>query len=193
MQPQRWTPGGDVRLSVAPLNYVKCVKNAERDKRIKELHEFHAALSELVNFSDSENRRYSSPPTIVPKPAFQSEWGAARAKVDRLSARAAHTLESVGVGVTFKPAGTMQTVPVNPAASWSTMLSERPMFSPADLESCIIKAIGALEADLGSSTEPRKEPIPGARHVPTIVAGIIIGVVSTVAGGLILWWIGVGR
>ena len=169
------------------------MKKAEREKRIEELKEFRVALIELVNVSEGVHRSYSGPATLVPRPGCEAEWGAARAKVDRLSVRAAHTLASVGVGVTFKPAGTMQTVAVNPAGSWSTMLTDRPMFSPHDLESCIVKAVGALEADLGSSSEPTKEPIPGARHVPTIVVGIIIGAGSTVVGGLILWWLGVGR
>ncbi len=169
------------------------MKKVEREKRIRELYEFRAALGELLAVSDAEERSYSGPPTIVSKPGHHGDWVAARAKVDRLAARAAHTLQAVGVGMSYKPAGTMQTVAVNPAASWATMLGDRPMFSPHDMDACLNQAIGALEANLGSSSEPTRAPIPGARHVPTIVVGIVIGAGSTVAGGLILWWLGVGR
>lgn len=176
-----------------PSTSVEFVKKVEREKRIQELYEFRAALGELLAVSDGEERSYSGPPTIVPRPGLYSEWAAARAKVDLLAARAAHTLQAVGVGMSYKPPGTMQTVPVNPAAAWATMLGDRPMFSPIDMDACLNQAIGALEANLGSSSEPAREPMPGARHVPTIVVGIIIGAGSTVGGGLILWWLGVGR
>ena len=169
------------------------MRRAEREKRIQELRDFHEVLGELIMVSDAEDLSYSGPPTLVSKKGCQAEWGAARAKVDRLAPRAAHTFLAVGVGMSYKPPGTMQRVPVNPAASWATMVSDRPMFSPSDMEACINQAIGALEANLGSSSEPAREPIPGARHVPTIVVGLTIGVASTVASGLILWWLGVGR
>jgi len=169
------------------------MRQRERMARISELQEFHAALCRLVDESDYEARSYSGPPTIVPRSGRSHQWAAARANVDRLAARAAHTLQAVNVGIAHKRPGEMVPVPVNPAATWATLLSDRPMFSVEDLEACINQAIGGLEAGLARSGGSGRASHDGNRHASNILVGVIVGVVSTVVGGLILWSLGVGR
>jgi hypothetical protein len=156
------------------------VKKAEREKRIQELQDFHAALGEFLAVSQAFQDYYLGPLMAAPIPGMESEWGVALAKVDRLAMRAARTMKAVASAVEWKPAGTHpdNVKRINPAANWAAIVSRSPMFRPDVLEACISQAIGALEADLGSSSEPRKELLPGARHVPTIVVGIVISVAS---------------
>lgn len=185
MAPPRnpWTSVGwesELHPGVTPLNYDSNVKKADRGKRIQELHEFGDAINELLGVSRPIQDSYLGPPIVAPIPGMEVEWAGAKAKADRLSMRAAHTMAAAGSVVEWKPPGThpANRQRINPAANWATIVTRSPMAVAAVLMTCINQALGALEDGLGSSSEPAKESLPSARHVPNIVVGIIIAVAS---------------
>lgn len=92
--------------------------------------------------------------------------------------------------VDWKPRGTFQTQPVNPAQAWSTILDWDPMFGVDVILACCNQALGILEMRADYEQEERDER-QHARHrsSPRIAAGHLAGILKWaggVAGALVV-------
>lgn len=161
----------------------------ELKRHADSLVQFDRALSELFNLSKPDRDHWDGP-TIEPKPGRESDWFAAKAKVDRLSYKAARAYDVAGVVINWKPRGTMATSPINPATNWATILGPDPSFSPADLGSCTNIALGSLEDQTQNPPKRQRTRDPSLGSMSTPIRAIIV----TVIGGLIVagiaYWLG---
>lgn len=65
-----------------------------------------------------------------PKPGHEAQASRLTAEVASLAGAAAEAFVVSGQHIEYKPPGTMQTQPVNPALVWSTMFDTLPMLDP---------------------------------------------------------------
>ena len=163
------------------------MKRSEAERRIKALVEFHNAVGDvlkLTDFADDGLGRASRP-----KPGREHEWMAAKAKADRLVAGAARSYALVNATISYKPRGTWDRYPVNPASHWATLLSDDPMFGPDLLDTMTNQAVGAYENAVEDPPQRDRLTIEGF-SLPGWLGALAI----TVIGGLIVaglaYWLG---
>jgi hypothetical protein len=84
-------------------------------------------------------------PRWTPKPGRQAEAERLAATVARLAGPAAEALNLSGSLFNYKPPGTWQTQPANPALLWSTMLTDDAMLDPQLMEVACAQGLGLLE------------------------------------------------
>ena len=144
-----------------------------------------------------------------PKPNRQSEAERILNELTRLAGPAAVAFDLSGVSIDYKPPGTMQTRPVNPALAWSTIFDEMPVLDPSLMVIVGRQALGLLEHRereqaarqrglIGAlawflTLAPRVREAAGlpARsaqgHVVTWITVILQGLIVTVVGGVLIY------
>ena len=106
------------------------------------LHRFLSAMEQQHN-----GFLYDSPATWTPRAGQEEEAARLRAEVDRLTGRAAYGFAAAGSVIHWSPRGVpaWQTMPVNPAAGWPTILDPDPNFDVDAILTCARQALGILE------------------------------------------------
>lgn len=145
-----------------------------------------------------------SPRTWTPRAGQEAEAGRLRAEVDLLTGRAAYAFAAAGSVIDFKPRGAFewQTIPVNPAASWPTILGSDPRFDVDVILACARQAVGILEMKAEEAEEYESRPVrralgrlarltgsglrPAARWTIRGAGGLIL----VVAGAGLTHWLG---
>ena len=148
-------------------------------------------------------------PRWEPKPGRESQAERTISELTRLAGAAAEAFDASGVGIDYKPPGTMQTRPVNPALIWSTIFDEMPMLDPSLMAIVGRQALGLLEhrareqaarqrGFIGAlawffTLAPRVREAAGlpARSAPgqvvTWITVIVQGLIVTVVGGVLIY------
>jgi hypothetical protein len=165
-------------------------------RRQQQIAEFAAGLVRLLDVVAPDGGSFSGYPSWAPQQGYAQEAGRRAAEVDRFAGGAALALSSVGAIIEWKPRGTMQTRPINPASAWRTILDGDPMFPPDMILSVCNQAIGALDA-VATEAEEREASLgrklarvlPGSRGRKGDGHGILVAIVVTVAGGLIVTYL----
>lgn len=168
-----------------------------KGQHLAAIQRFHSAIAELLEVSDFEQRSWGGGPTPVPKPGQAPEWNSRKAMVDRSAPAAARAFVEAGVGMNWKPPGTWNQYPVNPAIEWATILEDHPKFGLDVLEAVCNQALGSLESG-AYELDRRKSPalrLNIGEHVPealvvfiaTVVAGLIVAFAAFKLG-----WVGGG-
>ncbi|NDL60836.1 hypothetical protein [Phytoactinopolyspora mesophila] len=100
-------------------------------------------------------------------PAWRARRGreakadALRAKAAALAGPAALAFDAAGVSIDYKPPGTWQQQPINPALVWSTMFGNTPMLDPSLVNQVGLQALGLLEHK-GDEQAEREKGFVGA-------------------------------
>lgn len=167
------------------------MKRSEAERRIKALVEFHQAVGEVLNLTDFAHAGFGGPP-CHPKAGREQDWIAAKARADRLVAAAARSYAMVNATISYKPRGTWDRYPINPANHWATLLSDDPMFGADLLDTMTNQAVGAYENAVEDPPKRERVSIEGFS-----IPGWIGALAYTVLGGLIvaglvhwLGWVG---
>ncbi len=105
---------------------------------------FARALGSLCEVLEQEPT-FNGDGTWYPRKGEETEAGERAREVDRLSGRAAYGFAAAGSFVEWKPRGTWNTQPVNPATTWRTIIDSDPMFPPGVIFACCDQATGILE------------------------------------------------
>jgi hypothetical protein len=200
VQPGLTTLGG-VR-AVGRGHYAEGVTSSVKlRKRLADLTAFVNALNELLEVTEPMQVTYSGPATFVPRNGMEGEASRRRLEVDRAAGRAAYAFAEAGSIIDWKPRGTMQTQPVNPATIWATILDGDPIVPVSLIFSCAAQATGVLEMKIESAEEeernPRRErttrteraPSGGSVALWSKIWGAIVGVaiVATALIALAQW------
>lgn len=174
------------------------MKRDEADRRIKALGDFHAAVGAVLEETLTGVTVDGTPVSLgVPKPGRQAEWAAARANADLLAMPAARAFQAAGTVLNYKPAGTWDTQPVNPALAWHEILEQDSWYPASMLDQMTNRAIGRLQ-DLRDDppSEARRGvfiPFPSWGSLSKAgrwVAGAVGAILIAVAAGGILFWLG---
>jgi hypothetical protein len=128
-------------------------------KRRDDIAAFMNALTRFLSVCQGGEETYVAYETVTPLPGKESEATRLAAEVDRLSGRAAFALGSQFF-IEWKPRGTFQTVRVNPAAQWRTILEYDPRFPPEAIFAVCNQAVGLLEA-WASDAEKHEQTFTG--------------------------------
>lgn len=164
------------------------MRRADAQRRVKALVDFHGAVGDVLSLTDFEETAYGER-RAAPKPGREEEWMTARAKADRLVAAASRSFAMVGATISYKPRGTWNEYPIDPATHWATVLSDDPMFGPDMLDTMTNRAVGAYQ---DAVEDPRRR---GGVNVEGFSLPAWLGALSyTVLGGLIVagvaFWLG---
>lgn len=158
----------------------------ELKRRIDDLVLFHQLLGRLLDVSDVVGDGWGDSPRVVPKTASVSEWHAAKAAMDRHAARAARAFAEAGMHLLWKPPGTWNEYPLNPALQWATICDEHPRFGLDVLEACTNQAIGALDARIDDPLKGERAKVGPNAHWFARFGWWIAG---TLVGGLLVTFI----
>ncbi|MEX2622396.1 MAG: hypothetical protein WD651_01565 [Acidimicrobiia bacterium] len=164
------------------------MRQADAERRVEALVEFHGAVGDVLRLTDFPEDGYGER-RATPKPGRDQEWMAARAKADRLVAAASRSFMTVNATIMYKPRGTWNQYPIDPATHWATVLSDDPMFGPDMLDTMTNRAIGAYQ-------DAVKDPLmKGSVSVEGFSLPAWFGALAyTVLGGLIVagvaFWLG---
>jgi hypothetical protein len=118
------------------------------------LHEFLSVMQQGGSAPDSQSGWVpvwqggplnDSPTPWTPQPGREAEAAERKMKVDWLSGKAAYAFAAAGSFIEWKPRGTWQTQPVNPATEWATILDWDPRFDAGTIFACATQALGILE------------------------------------------------
>lgn len=118
--------------------------------------QYARAAASLRDFLDSfnglvaqlepvESSGLSSFPTWQARPGREARVDALAAQTASLAGPAAYGFGAAGVWFDYKPPGTWQTKPVNPAVVWSTIFDQTPMLDPALVNQVALQALGILD------------------------------------------------
>lgn len=156
-------------------------------RRQQHIADFAESLARLLDVLEPGEGSFGGYPSWTPKRGYEQEAARRAAEVDRLSGSAALALTSIGVVIDWKPRGTMQTRPVNPAGAWRTILDQDPMFPPDMILGVCNQAIGALDAVAADAHEEgslrgvsRRRQNDGGGH------GLVLALIVAVAAGLLV-------
>jgi len=162
---------------------------------------FARSLASLCELLEQEPT-FNGDGTWFPRTGEEARAAERAREVDRLSGRAAHGLHAAGSFVEWKPRGTWNTRPVNPATAWRTIIDSDPMFPPSVIFACCEQATGILEmkaehaeereASVGAKLESAFgfwQRIRGGPGEPGRYAPIIVTAVMSVAGALFTAWL----
>jgi hypothetical protein len=137
-------------------------------KRRADLEAFAEALHRFLGVMEPQRNGllYDSGTTWVPQAGREAEAARLKMEVDRLAGPAAYAFAAAGSYVDWKPRGTMQWQPVNPATAWATILERDPRFDAETIISCCSQALGLLEMKAEEAEEHER------RRVRRFFAGI---------------------
>lgn len=167
--------------------------------RRADLVAFVDALTHLLTTLQPVQQTFSGPPTWVPRQGIEAEAARLRFDVEKVAGRAAYAFAEAGSFIEWKPRGTWQTQPVNPAQAWNTILTDDPIVPLDVIMACAEQATGILEMKVEAAEEEERNPTAQPRpataprvrlsHLAPVVkwAG---GVLGTVIGAGILYWLG---
>ncbi len=123
-------------------------------------------------------------------------------EVNQKAGSAASALQSVGIGVAWKPPGQPPGYSrnVNPAYAWATIFERPPMFGPDVILAVCDQAMGALSSQ-AIEAEDREQSFEGkVTHAAGFLdrvrppgrshrAGVVQGIAGTVVGGVIVGYV----
>jgi hypothetical protein len=171
------------------------MKKSERFRqRQHDVAAFAAALQRLLEVCDAEPS-LAGYPTWHAKEGYENAAAQRAAEVDRLAGRAA-----IGLGheffIEWKPRGTWQTQPVNPASGWRTIFDWDPNFDAGTIFAVCNQAIGALDAwaseaeedeqSVGGKIRALRGDRPARPRRDHHVVGWVLGVTGAVIAGLVV-------
>jgi len=166
------------------------MKRADAERRIKALVDFHEAVGAVLKLTDFADDGFGRRATR-PKPGRVQEWRAAKATADRLAPKAARSYDIVNATVSFKPSGTWNRYPVNPATQWATVLSDDPMFGLDLFETMTNQAIGAYEDAIEDPPKRQRSTLfVSAGGVSKWLAVVVGTIIATLAATGLAVWIG---
>jgi hypothetical protein len=116
----------------------------EYQRAAKNLRDFLLAFDQLI-LDLEPTSGYGRFPRWEPKPDRRTHADRLASELARLAGPAAEAFDASGVYIDYKPPGTWQTRPVNPALIWSTIFDETPMFDPSLMAIVGRQALGLLE------------------------------------------------
>jgi hypothetical protein len=143
-------------MTTTPRATVSGVTSSETlHRHARDVDAFATALHRFLSVMEAQHNGflYDSGATWVPRPGQEGEAARLKAEVDRLSGRAAYAFAAAGSHGEWKPRGTMQWQPVNPAAGWLTILEGDPRFDAETIFSCCSQALGILEMKAEAAVE----------------------------------------
>lgn len=112
----------------------------------RNLRSFLEAFDELVGELEPDaGSPLSSFPAWRPKYGHDTRVGVLRAKVAGLTGAAAMAFNTAGAWLDYKPPGTWNRQPVNPAVVWATIFDDEPMLDPPLVTQIGLQALGLLE------------------------------------------------
>lgn len=173
-------------------------------RHARDIDAFATALHRFLSVMEAQHNGflYDSGATWVLRPGHEGEAARLKAELDRLSGRAAYAFAAAGSHVEWKPRGTMQWQPLNPAAGWSTILDRDPRFEAETIFSCCSQALGILEMKAEEAEEYERHRVrralrwtarltggglrPFARWAARGVGALII----VVLGAGLTYWLG---
>jgi hypothetical protein len=170
-------------------------KQADIEAFVDALNTFFGTLQAVHHWDSSTS--------YAPRPGMEVEGARLSFDVDRAAGRAAYAFDAAGSFVSWKPRGTMQTQPINPATAWATVVSDDPMFGLDVLMACCSQAIGILEMKVEAAEEeernlpPRMRPrgapcVRASRLVPMgqWAAGVLAAVLAAMIVAGVTYWLG---
>jgi hypothetical protein len=184
------------------------VRADEYRRAVKNLTDFLLAFDRLMLDLEPtfDHGRF---PRWKPKPDRRSHADQLVGEVASLAGPAAEAFEASGIWMDYKPPGTGQTQPVNPALAWSTIFDPMPMFDPHLMAIVGQQALGWLEHKrdeqaarqrgfIGAvawffTLAPRVREAAGLSaqsapgHVVTWITVIAQGLIVTVIGGALVY------
>ncbi|MDZ5662350.1 hypothetical protein SFC79_11295 [Nocardioides sp. S-58] len=119
------------------------MRAAEYDRPIKNLDAFLTSLSNLIALMEPSDR-WDGPRWRLMRGASEAEADRLWREVASLAGPAADAFNLSGMGIDYKPPGTWQTKPVNPALVWSSCFGESPIGEPALILMVGAQALGQL-------------------------------------------------
>lgn len=126
-------------------------------RAVTNLRDFLEGFNEmLAEFEPVMSGALSSFPAWRARAGHEAQADALRAKAAVLAGPAAHAFDAAGVWIDYKPPGTWQQRPVNPALVWSTMFSDTPMLDPSLVNQIGLQALGLLENARDEQAEREK-------------------------------------
>lgn len=159
---------------------------AELRRRVEDLTTFHQLLGALFAVSEFVHDGWGDGQRVVAKVGREPAWYSAKAMLDRHAGRAARAFEEARIYVLWKPPGTWNETPLNPASQWGTICEERPRFSIHVLDACTNQAIGTLEARIDDPIRGERGPRVESLHP---VLRVVWKLAVFVVGGLALAWV----
>jgi hypothetical protein len=121
-------------------------------KRRHDVMSFASALQRFLAVCEGGEETLVGYMPVRPRPGQEAEAERLAAEVDRLSGRAALAFAGQHF-IEWKPRGTMQTVRVDPAVQWRTILDFDPRFPPSAILAVCNQAIGVLESQAEDAEE----------------------------------------
>lgn len=167
------------------------MKRADAERRIKALVDFHDAVGDVLRLTDFDSNVYGQSRSI-PRPGHTQERMAAKAKVNRLVAAAARSYAMVNATIMYKPRGTWNEYPINPATNWETVLSDDPMFGMDMLDTVTNQAVGAYEDAVEDPPSTGRVSVEGFSLPAWLGALAYTALGGVIAMGLAYWlgWVG---
>lgn len=167
------------------------MRQAEAQRRIEALVDFRNAVGEVLRLSDFEDNSWGTR-RATPKRGREQEWSAAKAKADRLVAAASRSYAMVNAYIMYKPRGTWDQYPIDPATQWATILSDDPMFGPDLLDTMTNQAIGAYDDAVKDPDKSRNVSVEGFSIPAWLGALAYTALGGLIAMGLAFWfgWVG---
>jgi hypothetical protein len=126
------------------------MKSPETYRRYaRDINAFATALNRFLEVMEPHRDALlpNEPRFWTPRAGQESDAARLKANVDLLTGRAAHAFAAAGSQIDWKPraAYEWQTIPVNPAAGWQTILDSDPRFDVSVIFTCGLQAIGILD------------------------------------------------
>jgi hypothetical protein len=159
----RTRASGQLRLPSGSRATVWFVSAADIRKRQADLRAFVEALGRFLATMERHETTFLTESSWTPRPGQEAEATRLRLEVDRLAGRAAYAIHQAGVFVDWKPRGTFQTQPVNPAIEWGTILDWDPKFPVDAILSCAATADGILDMQIEVAEGRESRPLYGLR------------------------------
>jgi hypothetical protein len=186
-------------------------------RAVTNLRDFLEAFNEmLAELEPVASGGLSSFPAWRARHGREAQADALRAKVAALAGPAALAFDAAGVWIDYKPPGTWQQQPINPALVCSTMFGNTPMLDPSLVNQVGLQALGLLEQERDEQAErekgfvgviawfvtlgpriraaaglpPRSAPGVAVTSIVVLVQGILVAVVGGALVFPVASWLG---
>jgi hypothetical protein len=159
-------------------------------RRQQDIAAFAAALTRLLQVCES-HESLGGFPSWTAQQGQEQEASRRAAELDRVAGRAAQAF-GPDFFIQWKPRGTWQTQPVNPAMGWRTIFDHDPNFGVDVIFAVCNQAIGALDARATEAEEHERSLAGKIERVvgrePTgsgRVRGLVVGFIVALVAGLV--------
>jgi hypothetical protein len=139
-------------------------------KRRDDVIAFASALRRFLDVCEGGEETFVGVMPVSPRAGQEAEAARLADEVDRLSGRAALAFAGQHF-IAWQPRGTMQTVRVNPAVQWRTILDFDPRFPPSAILAVCNQAIGVLEAQAEDAEEHKQSRVEQVERGTRIAVG----------------------